>query len=258
MLDLKKALVLFSGGQDSTTLLYWALQRFHEVHTLTINYHQRHFLELKSAVKIINMARPTSYDVIDLPEGVLRSTASLVDMSQPVEEFKSVNDLPTTIDQAFIPCRNVLFLALAGNRAMAHNCGTILIGLAKADYAAAPDCREPFVMAMRQALKESATPLADSLQIDAPFISFSKKEIVLLGVDIPGCMDALAYSHSCWHGHYPPNPTNHASILRAQGFHEAGVADPLIVRAQEEELLPLDYPKDGFVEGTAYAYRGSK
>ena len=82
--------------------------------------------------------------------------------------------------------------------------------------------------------------------IITPLINMNKEATVHLAASLPGCMQALAYSHTCYDGQFPPNPHNHASLLRAKGFEAAGIPDPLIMRAKQKGLLPADSSDYGF------------
>lgn len=253
-----KAIVLFSGGQDSTTCLYWALQRFEEVRALSIHYGQRHAVELDAARRIADLAS-VAHEVVELPIGVLRGTSALVDGSAQVGHYSGPSALPGGVEPTFVPMRNALFLVIAANRAAEIGAVTIVTGVCEEDYGGYPDCRARFIEAQEIAINEALGALDFDthlyVDIQTPLMRLSKANTVRLAAEIPGCLDALAYSHTCYDGEYPPNPHNHASILRARGFDEALIPDPLIVRAKREGLLPDDYPDSGLVEGTAYALK---
>lgn len=245
-LDPDSALVVLSGGQDSTTCLYWAKEFYDHVHALTFNYGQRHDRELEAAAKIAGMAGVSSYEVIDVP-GILKGTSPLVNEDESVGHYGSVEDMPGGIEPTFVPSRNILFLTIASNRAACLGIQNLVTGVSQEDYGGYPDCRLDFILALRKALGLGITGDSESMQIQTPLINTDKKGTVLLAQRFPGCMEALAYSHTCYDGEYPPNPNNHASILRAKGFKEAGIGDPLIMRAKQEGLLPEDYPDHGLV-----------
>lgn len=217
----QKALVVFSGGQDSTTCLYWALENFEEVHALTFSYGQRHIIELESARHIAEMAG-VEQDLIELGP-VFANLSSLTDPSQsiPVSASDEAGELPST----FVPGRNIVFLSLAASRAYVKGCNTIVIGVSQADFAGYPDCRDSFIKSMESALSNG---LDKPIQIVAPLQHLSKKETVELAVSLPGCMDALAFSTTCYNGQRPPCGTCNSCVLRAKGFNEAGIEDPLL------------------------------
>lgn len=236
-----KSLVIFSGGQDSTTCLYYARQNSETVVALSFNYDQRHSRELESAKKIAQLAG-VDHHILTLPK--FSGSSPLTNPSVEVGHYDSVSEMPGGIEPTFVPGRNMVFLAHAAGVACALGCDSIVIGVSQEDFGGYPDCRIEFITAMQAAISAA---VGKTITIDAPLIDKTKKETVILATSLHGCMEALAYSHTCYDGEYPPNPKNHASILRARGFHEAGVSDPLIVRAITEGLLPPDYPPTGYV-----------
>lgn len=248
-----KILVLLSGGQDSTTVLYWAKSQFGEVHALNINYGQRHAREIEAAALVAKMAGVETFETMDLP-AILKSTSPLVDKEREVGHYADVSSLPGGVEPTFIPGRNILFLVLAANRATALGIRNIAIGVSQEDYGGYFDCRQDFVEHMESSLNLGIYgKFSGELLVHAPLMHATKKAEVEMALTFPGCMSALAYSHTCYDGEYPPNPRNHASLLRARGFHQANVGDPLIERAIAEGLLPTDYPASGLIEGTVYA-----
>jgi 7-cyano-7-deazaguanine synthase len=140
--------------------------------------------------------------------------------------------------------RNALFLTIAANFARSINCRDLYTGVCEADNANYPDCRASFISAQEWAIQEA---LADeSFEIHTPLIDTTKAESIRLAKTLPGCMDALAYSHTSYSGEYPPVTQDHSTVLRAQGFLEAGVPDPLIVRAWREGRMLLPTTKNYF------------
>jgi 7-cyano-7-deazaguanine synthase len=266
-------MVILSGGQDSTTCLFWAKHKIPgPLHAITFNYGQRHDREIESARYLARMAGVSSHEVLSLDGAVgeriefgcpterlpiLSGRSPLVNRSAQVGHYSSIKDLPGGVEPTFVPGRNALFLVLAANRAMmlpGAEEGIILItGVCEEDFGGYPDCRQRFIDSMAMSLTEALYIDGENagVTILTPLMHLNKCETVKLATTLPGCMTALAYTHTCYDGEYPPNPSNHASLLRARGFAEAGVADPLIVRAKQAGLLPSDYPDSGLVEGKA-------
>lgn len=214
-MEKSRAIVLFSGGQDSTVCLYWAKQIFEEVHPLIINYGQKHDIELDSASHIVVLA-----ELIDFTEFVF--FPKIKGGKLLGQESKATG----TVADTWVPYRNMLFLTLALNHAVAKDCQAVVIGVNSVDYSGYPDCRKEFIEAF-----EKTAELASEKEIKVltPLITLSKKEIVELGTLIPGCMEALAYSHTCYNGVYPPCGECASCKLRAEGFKQAGIEDPLII-----------------------------
>jgi len=234
-----KALVVLSGGQDSTTCLYWAKAQGYEVHAISFNYGQRHSIELEAAEKIARMARVESYEVIDVP-GILKSTSPLTSEAE-LERYESFDEMDKIIgdrvELTFVPMRNTLFLTLAANRAVAMGCSILVTGICQEDNANYPDCRDDYRSALEKAFNLGLG--IDNFRIKAPLMWLSKADSVRMAAEIPGCFAALAYSHTSYDGKYPPTDMNHSNVLRAKGFELAGYPDPLVVRAFLEGEMDL-------------------
>jgi len=226
---MSNALVVFSGGQDSTTCVYWAKQRFKTVYTVTFDYRQRHSIELDSARKIAQMAGVAN-EVIDLGP-IFAGLSPLTDHSLSVEKYKAGESLPEGIANTFVPGRNILFFSVAANRAYVNDCNTLVVGVSQEDFGGYPDCRHDFIAKMTAAL---ASGLDRPFKIEAPLMYRTKAEAVELAAALPGCMEALAYSTTCYSGTFPPCQECNSCILRARGFAEAKIDDPLLVRASLE------------------------
>ena len=234
-----KAMVVLSGGQDSTTCLFWALLHYDEVHAVTFDYGQRHKIEIDAAIKIADMAGVSSHEVVSLPN-CLVSTSPLTS-SNELEQYSSYEQMDAQIgdrvELTFVPMRNTLFLTVAMNRAIAKGCTTLVTGICQSDNANYPDCTNNFRRIFEQMVNASLG--VESCRIEAPLIHHTKAQSVALAKTLLGCMEALAYSHTSYDGKYAPIDKNHANVLRAQGFLEANTPDPLVVRAWQEGLMGL-------------------
>lgn len=236
-------LVILSGGQDSTTCLFEALNRenSHQVHTLTFDYGQRHVCEVESVAHVLVIAQEfypnrIVQSVVKRIPDVLEGTSPLTNPNFQVEQYASADVLPGGLEKTFVPCRNMLFLTLAANYAYVNNCSKIVIGVSAEDYGGYPDCRPIFIDSVSAAINDSLG--IETLSILTPLMHLSKKETVELAMTLPGCVEALAYSHTCYMGGIPsaingeliPCGKCHSCLLRQKGFQEAGVEDPLITR----------------------------
>lgn len=239
-----KALVVLSGGQDSTTCLFLAKQKYDEVHAVTFNYGQRHAIEIRAAVKVAEMCGVASHEIIELGP-ILKGKSPLTDIDAQLESYDNYKVMDAIIgdrvEKTFVPMRNALFLTIAANRAacISSFCH-IITGVCAQDNANYPDCRPAFIDAQKHAIKTAMGYQSfGEGHILAPLIDLSKAQGIKLAKTLPGCMDALAYSHTAYDGHYPPTGKDHASLLRAQGFLEANTPDPLVLRAWREGLMEL-------------------
>jgi 7-cyano-7-deazaguanine synthase len=241
-----KALVVLSGGQDSTTCLFWALKHFSEVHAITINYGQRHARELNAAKMVAHIAGIAHrHEVLDLGP-VLKGRSPLTNPAEQLEtydDFESMDKIiGDRVELTFVPMRNTLFLTLAANRAVClagadGRPAALVTGVCQADNANYPDCRQDFIGALQEAFYQS---LAVEVPILTPLMNMSKAESIALAQSLgPEAFAALAFSHTAYDGQYPPVGKDHATTLRAQGFVEAGAPDPLVVRAWMENRMEL-------------------
>ena len=219
--DRNRALVVLSGGQDSTTCLYWALERHGRgnVAAVTFDYGQRHRIELDCAA---NVARAAGVRHTVLPIDTFSALGgnALTDDIDVETAVDAANGLPNT----FVPGRNLIFLTFAAAFAYREGFGTLVTGVAQTDYSGYPDCRQETIDALRQAI---ALGMAFDFAIETPLMRLSKAETVRLAAEV-GALDAMALTHTCYNGMRPPCGECPACVLRARGFLEAGIPDPLL------------------------------
>jgi len=220
----EKALVVLSGGQDSTTCLYWAINKFGSdaVETVTFDYGQRHRIELDCASTISAKAGVRNTRLPIDTFGVLGGN-SLVNLHVEVESsLDPVTQLPNT----FVPGRNLIFLTYAAALAYQRGIKHLVTGVAQTDYSGYPDCREETITAL---VKTINLGMETDVQIHTPLMHLSKKETVELAKNI-GALEAMADTHTCYNGQRPPCGECPACVLRAKGFEEAGIPDPLVAQ----------------------------
>jgi 7-cyano-7-deazaguanine synthase len=251
-LNAKSALVVFSGGQDSTTCLGWALQQFESVRCVTFNYGQKHVREVEAAKAVIDFfklrtRRYIEHEVIEIGP-IFAGMSPLTNPDEQLETYSNHDEMEAIIgdrvEKTFVPMRNAVFLMLAANRAAVHGCGYIVTGICQADNANYPDCRLNFLYSASDTINKALgteNSFGDNGQLDvvAPLMDLSKAESVNLARTLPHTYAALQYSHTAYNGEYPPTGKDHASVLRAHGFEEAEVPDPLVLRAWREDLMEL-------------------
>ena len=246
-----KALVILSGGQDSTTCLALAVKKYDEVYCITFDYGQRHVRELDAAKMVSRLCKiPTQNHEFLTVGNILNGTSPLTNRGEQLEQYKDYKEMDGIIgdrvEKTFVPMRNALFLTLAANRAACIGAQTIITGICQADNANYPDCREQFRYAQELAINEALGNRPDGgpwddakfIHLDAPLMWFTKEQSIQLAIQ-EGFYPLLAFTHTAYDGAYPPVGHDHATTLRAQGFLEAGVPDPLVIRAVLEGLMPL-------------------
>jgi 7-cyano-7-deazaguanine synthase len=233
---MKKVMVVLSGGQDSTTCLYWAKQNFDEVHAITFNYGQKHSLEIESSRKIAYMANVTSHQVVDVPN-ILKGRSPLTNPEVELETYENFEQMDKVIgdrvELTFVPMRNAFFLTIAANYALEKNCFDLVTGVCQQDNANYPDCRQTFIQHQEDTINVALGIY--NFKIHTPLMFLSKAQSIKLAESFDNCLEALSYSHTCYAGEYPPCGKCHACVLRAEGFKEAGIPDPLVERASKEE-----------------------
>lgn len=216
---ISRALVVLSGGQDSTTCLYWAIDRYgrENVEAVTFDYGQRHRVEIDCARKIAADARVPQ---VQLPIDTFAAIggSSLTDPELEVAA-SSGSDLPNT----FVPGRNIIFLSFAAAYAWKKGITNIVTGVAQTDYSGYPDCRQETIDSLSVTLRLA---MEQDFVIHTPLMHLSKKETVLLAKKL-GAIDAMSNTHTCYEGLRPPCGKCPACVLRAKGFAEAGIVDPL-------------------------------
>ena len=223
-IDDSKAMVVLSGGQDSTTCLFWAIRRFGEgnVSSVTFDYGQRHRIELESAAKVAEMAG-VPQTVLPIDTFAALGGNALTEDDVAVESGE--ND-ETGLPNTFVPGRNLVFLTFAAALAYQQGCGHLVTGVAQTDYSGYPDCREDTLAALQQSLRLG---MEFDVTLQTPLMHMSKAQTVELARDV-GALEAMAYTHTCYNGMQPPCGVCPACVLRAKGFAEAGIADPLVER----------------------------
>ena len=236
-----KAMVILSGGQDSTTCMFWAKQCFNEVHAVTFRYGQRHSYEVQASRIVAGMGGIDSHEVIDLG-AILKGTSPLVSDSE-LEQYENSASLPGGLEKTFVPMRNQLFITLAANRAYVKGITYLVTGVCQEDSGGYPDCTQGFITAIENAISHGTfTNSVDTLpylKIITPLMNMTKAESIHFAKKIPGAYSALAYTHTAYDGKYPPTGKDHATLLREKGFFESGYPDPLVLRAYMDGRMEL-------------------
>ena len=220
-----KAVILLSGGLDSTTCLAIAKNQGFDLNALTLNYGQRHDFELKSAQKIVDHFQIKNHSVVNINLAQFGGSALTDEIDVPKDRSESeMADIPIT----YVPARNTVFLSLALAWAETINAFNIFIGVNVLDYSGYPDCRPEYIAAFEKTanLATKAGVSGERFKIHTPLINMKKSEIILnglkLGVDYSltsSCYDPLKNGTPCGHCD--------ACILRLKGFQEADAIDPL-------------------------------
>ncbi len=220
----KKAIVLFSGGLDSTTCLYWALAQGYTCEALSVSYGQRHLREVVSAQAICKQLG-VKHHLIDLNLPWLEAS-SLVDENKSLPDI-AVEKIPQAgVPSTYVPGRNLMFLSLAGSLLDAIGADAIIAGPNAVDFSGYPDCTPAFFKAAGEALNRGTLRgVREGIEVLAPLMKLSKAEIVKLAVklNVP-----LKLTWSCYAGGEKPCGKCDSCKLRAKGFAEAGVQDPSI------------------------------
>ncbi|MBN2165897.1 MAG: 7-cyano-7-deazaguanine synthase QueC [Marinilabiliaceae bacterium] len=218
----KKAVVLLSGGLDSTITLYLAKNQGFDIYALSFNYGQRHNRELEAAKIIAQKAGVVDHQIVSISLNNWGGS-SLTDMSMEIENGNvDRTDIPAT----YVPARNMVFLSIAASLAEAVQARDIFIGVSQVDYSGYVDCRELFIKSMESAIHMGTVMGAEKgmpIRIQAPFINKNKSEEIKIGMEIGA---DLSDTWSCYNGGERPCGTCDSCLLRKKAFLEAGYDDP--------------------------------
>ncbi|HVE44005.1 MAG TPA: 7-cyano-7-deazaguanine synthase QueC [Gammaproteobacteria bacterium] len=221
---MKKAVILFSGGLDSTTCLAYAKSQAFDCYALSFHYHQRHAIELNAAKKL-TAAWGVTHRIFNVDLQQFGGSA-LTDSQQEIPAYEAgSSDIPNT----YVPARNTIFLAIALGFAEVIQAKDIFIGVSHVDYSNYPDCRPEFIASFEK-LANIATKMGteeSDIRIHTPLLHLSKAQTISLGMTL-----GIDYANtiSC----YQPNEKGHACgwchscMLRKKGFSEAAAIDPTV------------------------------
>ena len=214
------AVVLLSGGLDSTVTLAKAISDGHEVTALSFRYGQRHERELESAKRI---CRRYGIDHVIMDIDLTSFRSSLTQKKRKIPE-RSGGSIGKDIPSTYVPARNILFLSAAAGLCESIDADTIYIGANAIDYSGYPDCRPGFFKKFEEMLKAGTKAGAEGrpLKIETPILDMSKKDIVLLGTELKA---PLEMTWSCYAGREKACGRCDSCRLRMKGFAEAGVND---------------------------------
>lgn len=220
---MQKAVVVFSGGQDSTTCLAWARGMFGDVKALSFDYGQRHKAAELGAASAIALKAGVPWSVANLAAFGELSPSALTRGDIPVTADGGLAGLPST----FTPGRNLVFLTVAASYAIGAGYHNLVTGVCQTDFSGYPDCRRETIDALEQAIR-LGTAVPD-FKIHTPLMHLTKAETVRLAADL-NALDLIALSHTCYLGEHPACGTCPACQLRLKGFAEAGIIDPIPYR----------------------------
>lgn len=223
----KKAVVLLSGGIDSTTTMAIAKSEGYELYALSIDYGQRHMIEMEKARQVAAYFNAKGHKVVRVDLRGIGGSALTSDIEVPKD--RALKDIEEGIPVTYVPARNTIFLSLALSWAEVLEADTIFLGVNVLDYSGYPDCRPEYIRAfenMAHLATRAGVEGTKRISIKTPLIDMTKAEIIKKGANLG--VD-FSMTHSC----YDPTPGGIACgrcdscLLRKKGFSEAGIEDPI-------------------------------
>jgi 7-cyano-7-deazaguanine synthase len=223
----KKAVVLLSGGLDSTTLMAIARSNGFEIYGLSFRYGQRHALELEAARRVAKALNAKEHLVMDLDLAKIGGSALTGDIEVPKD--RNEGEMKGGIPVTYVPARNTIFLSHALAWAEVLGSSDIFIGVNAIDYSGYPDCRPEYIEAFERMANLATKAGVEGkirVKIRTPLINMTKADIIRKGIELG--VD-YGMTHSC----YDPSPEGmpcgrcDSCLLRKKGFREAGITDPV-------------------------------
>ena len=229
-----KAVVLLSGGLDSSTVLYQAKADGCECYAISFDYQQRHRRELKSAEAIAHCANVKEHQVVSFDLGLWGGSA-LTDNNLDLPEHRSLEQMSQNIPITYVPARNTIFLSFSLSYAEARGAQRVYIGVNALDYSGYPDCRPDYIQAMQEVfeLGTKQGTQGQAIRIVTPLINLRKTAIIELGnqLGVP-----WEQTWSCYAGGDVACGVCDSCLLRLAAFAELGLKDPLPYKLSPEEL----------------------
>jgi 7-cyano-7-deazaguanine synthase len=222
----KRAVVLLSGGLDSTVTLCHAIRDGYEVTALSFDYGQRAKIEIEAAVKVAKHLGVRIHHVLQVPlEGFQGSSLT---SNRPVRKDVPLIEIGKEIPDTYVPARNIIFLSIAVSLAESCNAEAVFIGVNVLDFSGYPDCRPAFIRAFQETIRVGTREgtVHKPVEIKTPLISMDKEDIIKHGISLSA---PLEITHTC----YAPSTDElscgrcEACLLRLDGFRRAVVPDPI-------------------------------
>ena len=222
-----KAVVLLSGGLDSSTTAAIARDQGYEIYAISFRYGQRHEFELNAAQSVALATGVSRHEIVDIDLGRLVGSALTSDIDVPKHD--AVDEIPDSVPVTYVPARNTVFLSYALGWSEELGSSDIFLGVNAVDYSSYPDCRPEFLAAfetMANLATKRGVVDGEHINIHAPLIDLTKAEIISKGISLgvdygltTSCYDPPAPSVSCGRCD--------ACLLRLRGFAENGLVDPI-------------------------------
>jgi len=234
MTDKKKAVILLSGGIDSTTCLAIAISQGFEPYCLSFDYQQRHEIELDAARRVARALGAAGHLILDLPLRKIGGSALTSDLEVP--KNVPLDEISRRIPVTYVPARNTIFLSFALGWAEVLGSGDIFIGVNALDYSGYPDCRPQYMKSFEHTANLATKMTVEGtrrVRIHTPLIQLTKAQIIQRGA-------ALGVDYGITHSCYDPDSRGAACgacdscTLRRKGFDEAGIPDPTVYAGFQE------------------------
>lgn len=222
----KKAVIVLSGGLDSTTCMGMAKEKGYELYPITFHYGQKHNREVEQAKKVANYYNAPDHRIVNISFLNQIGGSALTDDSIDVPTDMDEDEIPVT----YVPARNMIFLSLASAYAEVIGAEAIYIGVSAVDYSGYPDCRPEFIDSMNETvnLATKAGATGSEMKIETPLINLTKADTVSEGLrlNVP-----YELTTSCYNGEEEACGECDSCRLRLKGFEEAGAVDPIPYKA---------------------------